>query len=481
MSTTTQSLLHQAKGFLTAQIEDLKLSLAGGYNLNDHPQAKLQHDSAYLNDIARGNWRLKRGTTTSVKYRPVVNFPADYKMDNFKLRRFDKNPLLEDIKKGRRLHHVNTNDKSRMLIEKGWRARKAIDHKKFMSEITGFSRSTLRPVQAIRNPPTNQIYMNKAKGFLADKLEDLKTALGFYDYPQKNVFHQKRYMNDIARGNWKLRRWTSTSVKYRPVVNVPSDYMMDCVKVRKFDRNPLLEQIRKGKRLHHVTTNDKSRLYVERTWRARKALDRQKFISEITAFPVTKLRHVDVDRIRATAQSIIQQTRDFLADKLEDVKFSFGYYGYPQKDTKHDRDYLNDIAKGNWKLRRWTSTSIRHRPTVGVPSGYKMRMGSLRKLDRAPFLAEIKTSHRLRPVITNDKTRLYVEKGWKSKRCLGNKMLNAEITGFSRKLKHAETVDRSVPQINKGGLSVKIENAGKGKTDVDTVFVEVRQMQVGSS
>jgi len=280
-----QGLIQQVKGFFNDRFEDLKVGL--GY-ANDHPQAKVQHSQNYLNDIAKGNWKLKRWTQTTIKYRPVVGVPSDYMMDSVKLRKFDRNPLLEQIRKGHKLKHVQTNDKTGLLIENGWRSRKPVDHKKLLSEINGFSLSKLRPVDKNR-PPRGRL-VQRAKGFLADKLEDLKTILGLNDYPQKNMTHTKEYLNDIVKGNWKLNRWTQTSIKYRPVVNVPADFMMDSVKLRKFDRNPLLEQIRKDHKLHHVKTTDKTTTLIEKGWKSRKPLDRKKFLSEVVS--TRKLNHV---------------------------------------------------------------------------------------------------------------------------------------------------------------------------------------------
>jgi len=165
--------------------------------------------------------------------------------------------------------------------------------------------------------------MQRAKGFFADKLEDLKCALGYYEYPQKDIQHGRSYLNDIAKGNWKLKRMSRTSIKYRPVVNVPSGYMMDCVKIRKFDRNPLLEQIRKGQKLQHVQTNDKSRALIEKGMKSRKALDRKKFMSEITGFSMRKLKHVQTtDKSTPPIKSMMMKNegKKALMEELRQVR-----------------------------------------------------------------------------------------------------------------------------------------------------------------
>jgi len=248
-----QSLLSQAKGFVSSSLEQAK-DVLGFYN---YPQSSIEHSQPFLNDIARGNWSALKPAQTQEKTQPVVGFPSGYSMTSgLQFRRYNKTPFLNEIKLGRTLKKVETNDTSSFRKDswRGWKMSKPIDRKELYSQITGFQMSKLRPT-------------------------------GFKELP---------FLSELNQGNWSLNR-TQPQVKTQPVVgDIPSGWdMKQNVQLKKFDKAPLLGEIQQGTDLKHVQTADKSGSYLESMKDFKlKNYDRTALNSEIQNFQESTLHQI---------------------------------------------------------------------------------------------------------------------------------------------------------------------------------------------
>jgi len=102
-----------------------------------------QHNERYMDDIVQGNWNLKP-VNSIVRYTPVVGLSQTFcwTYPGMKIKRWDRGFLMEQIRKGIVLRHVEMNDRSGAVIERGHKLKKGAKEKrlKMLEEIRDFSR-----------------------------------------------------------------------------------------------------------------------------------------------------------------------------------------------------------------------------------------------------------------------------------------------------------------------------------------------------
>jgi len=155
----------------------------------------------------------------------------------------------------------------------------------------------------------------------------------------------------------------------------------------------------------------------------------------------------------------LSQAKNFIVNTLENIKEVINEE-FPQAHTKHNLDYLNDIAGGRWSKLKHADTVDKNDLKYINWKNYKMA-----KWDRTPLWNSINAgSWKLRHVETKDTTLPIIERGFKlrsgdqrktlmnsvrqfnTKRLRfvpWNKFYLDDITGGRWTLKHATTAQRN--------------------------------------
>jgi len=168
--------------------------------------------------------------------------------------------------------------------------------KKLLKEIEGFSRSDLKKV-SISGGGEKGGLIEKAKGFMGDKLEQVKEVLGMDIHPQSKIEHDKPFLNDIAKGNWEsLNHVSDICERQVPVVGVEGVNLgwKSDVKIKKNNRKNLLNEVKKGCELNHVKTVEKNQVKVGSDYKMKRGVDRKQLLNEISEFEADNLSRVHV-------------------------------------------------------------------------------------------------------------------------------------------------------------------------------------------
>jgi len=146
--------------------------------------------------------------------------------------------------------------------------------------------------------------IDQAKGYIADKIDDVKDVLGWNEFPQSKVTHDKDYLNDIAKGNWDHLNHVKPTESAKPVVGFPADMPWhEDVSIKKVDRCPFLDEVKKGAQLEHADTCDKSQPLIEgEGWKLKSSEYREKVLEDVRNFDGTnRLSHIDSgDNVKRT-------------------------------------------------------------------------------------------------------------------------------------------------------------------------------------
>jgi len=187
-----------------------------------------------LASIRKGNFRLKHAETKD-KCKPFYGEKKDFKLKRFANRR----PMLEEIKRGRRLKHVDTCDKTKLQLEKGFKLRKH-NRESYLKDIRkgGFK---------LKRSKTND-----------------RSAPQFERYGKVPI--PKDLLKDVTKGSGKLHH-VNTVDKAKP--RIEKD-----VKIKKSDCRPFLGELKEGVDLKHVETCDKAKPKIPRDFHLTK-VDRQ--------------------------------------------------------------------------------------------------------------------------------------------------------------------------------------------------------------
>jgi len=285
---------------------------------------------------------------------------------------------------------------------------------------------------------TTQTLLQQTKAYVSDTITAVKETFGFDQYPQSKVVHSQEYLNDIVKGNWNLSHNSNMSVKHCPVVGFPADFKWhEGVKFNtKFNRCPFLEEVRQGTTLRPVTTNDRCRMNWGKEYKYRQRGDRKALMREIREFSRGDLNAVPI----LGKPGLMDQAKEYMQGKLDQVKEAFGYETYSQGKTEHDRLFLNDIAKGNWESLQHVSVSEKTVPVVGVDPGVHLNWGQdvkLRKNERKELLEKVKEGCNLNHVETIDKSKAKIEPDFKLKGGVDRQHLLHEIHAFEgQRLSH---------------------------------------------
>jgi len=196
----------------------------------------MENMNKVLESVRKGNFKLKHVETKDM-CKP--QFKRDYK--DFKLRRsVNRKPMLDELRRGRRLKHVETNDKTKLQLERGFKLRKH-NRDALFKEI-------------------------KRGGF---KLKRAKTndrsAPQFERYGKVPI--PKDLLKDVTKGSNKKLRHVDTVDKCKPKIEKD-------VKLKKYDRKPLLGELKEGVDLKHVETCDRAKPVIPKNFHLTK-VDRE--------------------------------------------------------------------------------------------------------------------------------------------------------------------------------------------------------------
>ena len=177
----------------------------------------------------------------------------------------------------------------------------------------------------------------------------------------------------INKANWNLKHVETKA--YKP-------YFDKNFKLKKaVDRKPLFRDIKKAPKLHHVNTVEKNHVYLEKGFKIRKNT-RPALLKEIKKG--NKLRHIN-------------KTCDKSAPYIEKIE-----------RVPIPESLLKEIdSKGANAVCKLTHVSTLDKSRPKIEKDVK-----LRKLDREPFLGEVKEGVDLKHVETCDKTKLNLPKNF---------------------------------------------------------------------
>lgn len=177
------------------RIEEVKETL---FKTDEYPQSQVSHEKQYLNDIARGNWKLKHNDSICIRTVPVVGFPSGYVQPVFKMKMVERRPFLTEICNGYKLRHVEfnfINDRSVPNLDKqAFKLKTAVDYKQFMQEVRTFSDSThkLKHVTSSSDRSAPQISdIRMSKFFQADSNKVTQEKSKDIDTEDKGEKHEK--------------------------------------------------------------------------------------------------------------------------------------------------------------------------------------------------------------------------------------------------------------------------------------------------
>lgn len=362
-----QSFLSQAKEFVAEKLEAAKEAVG----LPDLPQAGIEHDKPFLNDIAQGN------IETLNHVQPVekdLNTFLGNDTSNIHIKKIDRDPLLNEIKDGVTLSHVETEDKSQPVLDQNVTIKNIGEQREnLLHEVEGFKRTSLSAANtkdssapcipehcdysnvmpapslyeqakgfvtgtieqvkhAFASPlpetkeyvadtvedvkqsamqakeyvadkleETKQMAMSvdakdtlqQTKEFVADKWQDAKEAVGISpEHPQSKTEHDLPFLNDIAKGNVPSMHHVEPVEKDLTAVlgQGGSD-----IHIKKFDKQPLLNEIKDGVPLAHVETEDKAKPVIEEGLKIKNiGEEREQLLSAVEEFSKQNtLHHVE--------------------------------------------------------------------------------------------------------------------------------------------------------------------------------------------
>lgn len=215
-------------------------------DLPDYPQARVQHNRPYLNEIARGHWRKLKPVQTIDKTQ-LSYFNWNDNNSSYEMSMYDRTDLFNSIRSGTQLRHVETKVYT-YTFAKEWKLKMIADQRKrLFNDVLTFDRK-----QRLRHAtPNKPFYM--------------------------------RYLDDITNHNWKQLRHVETMDKTQLKFMGWENYHM-----KRVDRTPLWKSIAGPEQitLRKVQdVKDRSKPYVEKdyTW-ARCVNARRRMLDDIVEF-----------------------------------------------------------------------------------------------------------------------------------------------------------------------------------------------------
>jgi len=178
---------------------------------------------------------------------------------------------------------------------------------------------------------------------------------------------RERVFESIRKGGFKLKH-VETNDKTK--INFKRDYK-DFKTNRRYDRRPMFNELLRGRRLKHVEPKDKTKLNLEKGYKLRKH-NRKALLDQINKgnFKLKKAK-----------------TNDRSAPSFE----RYGKVPIPKA-------LLKDVTKGSGNKLHHVNTVDKSRPMIEKDV-------RIHKIDRKPFLGEVKEGVHLNHVETCDKTK----------------------------------------------------------------------------
>jgi hypothetical protein len=189
-------ILAQAKEFVAETFEAAKEAFGIA---NEHPQAKVEHQQPFLNDIAKGNIEPLHHVTP---VEPTLDKALGKDASKIKIKKFNKEPLLNEIKEGVPLSHVETKDKAKPLIEKDVKIKEIGKQREtLLNEVEEFDKDSLKDVETkdksaprvdaklnIVPPPST---LEKTKEYVAEQYANVKKNVDTQVEHTKEVVSEK--------------------------------------------------------------------------------------------------------------------------------------------------------------------------------------------------------------------------------------------------------------------------------------------------
>jgi len=227
--------------------------------------------------ICKGNFKLKH-VETKDKTKP--QFDKEYK--DFRLKRHvSRKPMLDEIRRGRRLKHVEkTNDKTKLQIEKGFRLRKNN-----------------------RDALFKEINRGGFKLKRVSKTND-RSAPMFERYGKVPI--PKDLLKDVTKGG------TTKKLHHVDTVDKSKPKIEKDVKIKKYDRKPLLGELTEGIDLKHVETTDKAKPVIPRNFHLTKVERDPKMMEERRRLDMEKGKGVKKPTSAATTSGSQKKTTKFI-------------------------------------------------------------------------------------------------------------------------------------------------------------------------
>jgi len=197
-----KATLHNTKEYVTEKIEDIKQ----GMGKSDHPQSKVEHDQPFLDDIAKGNAPSLNHVTPVEK---DLNTVLGDNASNIHVKKVDREPLLHEIKDGVPLSHIETEDRSKPVIQEGVTIKNVGEQRQQMlNEVESFPRENLTPQltddRSCPNIPedvqlkdmeasSHPSVITQAKVYVKETFRDAKEHA---KDPKGTLAHTKEYVSD---------------------------------------------------------------------------------------------------------------------------------------------------------------------------------------------------------------------------------------------------------------------------------------------
>jgi len=174
------------------------------------------------------------------------------------------------------------------------------EKEKFLAEIREFSKSDLNKVNNLKKREMIILgdLVNATKDYMGEKLGQVKGVVfgkdsEYLSFPQSKRKHEREYLDDIVRGNWKKLNHVEEVLERKLVLGEKGVKKVE----RKWGRKELMEEVRKGGGidLKHVEVVEKGKdvgKVVGRDYKMKKGVDRKKLMNEIEEFEGSILSHV---------------------------------------------------------------------------------------------------------------------------------------------------------------------------------------------
>jgi len=284
------------------------------------------------------------------------------------VKKFDKEPLLHEIKDGVDLKHVNTEDKSKPVIDEGLTIKNIGEQREnLLHDVEGFKTTSLNTAatedRSAPQIPTDGDYSHvqpapslysQAVDFVAGTYEQVKninlanTVEAVKNLPAGTVEVVKNLPANTVEAVKNLPANTVEAVKNLPSGTVEAVKNINILPAGTVDAVKNINIIPAGT--------------VEAVKQASSTA--QDTFSQVAEFVADKLEETRKTVVHDSIETYEQSTK-FVVDKWQEAKEAVGFGGtHPQADIQHDKPFLNDIAQGNIETLQHVETEDKSKPVI---------------------------------------------------------------------------------------------------------------------